>query len=105
MRVLLDECVALQLAKDLADFDVRSVRDMGWTGVKNGALIDLAKGAFDAIFTVDREFGGKYVGTLPIGVVILEAGSTDPLVLRPHMPSVAAALREVKPGQVRRVGV
>jgi len=51
MRVLLDECVPRQLRRDLEGFDVRTVRDMGWSGVKNGALLDLAGEHFDAVFT------------------------------------------------------
>jgi hypothetical protein len=39
MRVLLDECVPRQLRRDLEDFDIKTVKDMGWTGVKNGALL------------------------------------------------------------------
>lgn len=104
MRVLLDECVARQLVNELAAFEVKTVRDMGWTGVKNGALIELARGSFEAIFTVDRDFGGTYPGELPIGVVILEVGSTDPVLLRPHMPAVVSALLTVRAGAVVRVG-
>jgi len=77
---------------------------MGWAGVKNGALIELATGAFDVIFTVDREFGTTYRGPVSIGIVILEVGSTDPVKLLPHMPRVAEALGNVRPGEVRRVG-
>jgi len=77
---------------------------MGWAGVKNGALIELAADAFDVIFTVDREFGATYREPIRIGIVILEVGSTDPVKLLPHMPRVAEALEDVRPGEVRRVG-
>ena len=53
-RVLIDECVPRPLQRELAAFEVWSVQEMGWAGVKNGALIELAAGQFDAIFTVDR---------------------------------------------------
>ena len=39
MRVLLDECVPIQLKRDFAEFDARTVRDMGWLGFKNGASL------------------------------------------------------------------
>ena len=54
MRVLLDECVPRQLRRDLKDFDVKTVQQMGWAGVKNGALLSRAAGEFDVVFTVDR---------------------------------------------------
>lgn len=77
---------------------------MGWAGIKNSALIDRAADGFDAIFTVDREFGSRYRGQLPVGVVILQAGTADPVTLRPHLTSVTEALSRVKRGEVIRVG-
>lgn len=104
MRVLLDECVPKQLKADFGELDVRTVQEMGWTGVKNSALIDQAGGEFDAIFTVDRDFGSRYRGQLPVGIVILEAGTTDPVKLRPHVALALAALSRLKRGEIIRVG-
>lgn len=103
-RVLLDECVPRQLRQELSGFDVRTVQEMGWAGVKNGPLIELAASHFDCLFTVDQEFASTYTGTASIGIVILEAGSTDPVKLRPHMVDVADALGRVRSGEVRRLG-
>jgi len=87
MRVLLDECVPRQLKRDLVGFDVRTTQEMGWAGTKNGALLGLAEEQFDAVFSVDRGLGDALnVQSARIGVVILAVGSTDPVVLRPHMP-------------------
>jgi hypothetical protein len=77
---------------------------MGWAGVKNGALIGLAAEAgFKAIFTVDRKFAANYRGSLPLGVVILIAGTTNPEHLHPFMDRVAKALGQVGEGEVLRV--
>ncbi len=103
-RVLVDECVPRPLHRDLTGFQVRSVQEMGWAGVKNGVLIKLAAAEFDAIFTVDRDFGAAYTGAPPVGIVILEVGSTDPNKLRPHMAAVITALAVVRPGEIKRVG-
>lgn len=77
---------------------------MDWSGVKNSALIDRAGDDFDAIFTVDRDFGSRYRGQLPVGIVILQAGTTDPVKLRPYLASVLEALSRLKRGEVIRVG-
>ena len=104
MRVLLDECVPRQLKRDLVGFDVRTTQEMGWAGTKNGALLGLAEEQFDAVFSVDRGLGDALnVQSARIGVVILAVGSTDPVVLRPHMPKVVDALQQVRRGQVLRV--
>ena len=39
MKILLDENLPKQLKADFGpDYDVRTVRDMGWMGKKNGEL-------------------------------------------------------------------
>ena len=38
---LLDECVIKQLKSHLPEFEVFTVRDMGWGGIKNGNLMAL----------------------------------------------------------------
>ena len=53
MRLLLDECVPKRLQLELRGHDTKTVQDMGWAGIKNGALLQLADGQFDALLTVD----------------------------------------------------
>ena len=90
----------------LPGFDVRTVRDMRWAGAKNGALIDLAAEAgFQAIFTVDREFGATHRGPLPLGVVMLAARTTNPERLSPFMERVAEALGQVRKGEIVTITV
>jgi hypothetical protein len=43
MRILLDECVHARLKRELSSHDVRTVREMGWDGIKNGKLLALAE--------------------------------------------------------------
>ena len=54
MRLLLDECVPKRLKRELLGHEVKTVQDMGWAGIKNGALLKLADGQFDALLTVDQ---------------------------------------------------
>jgi hypothetical protein len=54
VRVLLDECLpGRKLKPAFPSHDVRTVADMGWRGVKNGALLARAEAEFDAFVTVD----------------------------------------------------
>lgn len=41
MQVLLDECVPRPLKRELPDYQVRTVVEMGWSGKKNGELLQL----------------------------------------------------------------
>lgn len=105
MRVLLDECVPRSLTRGLAPHDVRTVQAMGWSGIKNGALLARAAVDFEALFTIDKDFAGRRDSTgNSLILVILLARSSDPVLLQPHMSAVRAALEQAQPGQVVRVG-
>jgi len=55
MRLLLDENLPKRLKEDFSAHEIYTVRDMGWTGVKNGALLALMiENSFDALLTYDK---------------------------------------------------
>ena len=55
MKILLDECVTKHLKPYLADFDVCTVREMQWSGIKNGKLMTLCvEHHFDVLLTIDK---------------------------------------------------
>ncbi len=56
MRLLLDDSVPVRLRRSLPSHSVKTVVEMGWGGVKNGALLTLAAKEFDAFLTVDKNF-------------------------------------------------
>jgi predicted nuclease of predicted toxin-antitoxin system len=101
MRVLLDECVPKRLRQELPGHTVKTVVEMGWSGVKNGALLQLATADFDCFLTVDRnlQFQQNVVG-LKIGVIILHAQGNDLASLQPLMQKVRTSLEQLTPGQV-----
>ena len=105
MRLLLDECVPKRLRRELVGHEVKTVQDMGWAGIKNGALLKLADGQFDALLTVDQgiEYQQNLSG-LTISVVVMLAASNDVDDLRPLLPSVEQALGDLRAGETRRVG-
>ena len=54
MRLLRDESVPVRLRRSLPSHSVKTVVEMGWGRVKNGALMTLAAKEFDAFLTVDK---------------------------------------------------
>ncbi len=44
MRLLLDECVPKRLKREILLHDVRTVAELGWSGLKNGALLRTLEG-------------------------------------------------------------
>ena len=93
MRLLLDECVPKRLKRELHGHEAKTVQDMGWAGIKNGALLRLADGQFDALLTVDQglEYQQNLSG-LRISVVIMTAPSNDVDDLHPLLPAVKRLL-------------
>lgn len=105
MRLLLDECVPKRLKRELLGHEVQTVQDMGWAGIKNGALLTLADDQFDALLTVDQgiEYQQNLSG-LKISVVVMLAASNDVDDLRPLLPGVEQALASLRAGEMMRVG-
>ena len=55
MKVLLDECVTRKLKSRLPDFEVYTVTDMNWNGLRNGNLMRVAiEAGFDVFLTIDK---------------------------------------------------
>ena len=54
MKVLLDECVPRKLKREFAEYEVFTVTEQGWSGIKNGNLLALAESEFDVFLTVDQ---------------------------------------------------
>ena len=105
MRLLLDECVPKRLKGELLGHEVQTVQEMGRAGIKNGALLKLADGQFDALLTVDQgiEYQQNLSG-LAISVVVMLAASNDVDDLRPLLPGVEQALASLRTGETMRVG-
>lgn len=55
MKLLLDENLPKRLKLDFPGYEVYTVRDMQWNGIKNGELLKLMlKDSFDALLTFDK---------------------------------------------------
>lgn len=54
MNILLDEGVPRVSKRRLTDLSISTVEEMGWRGIKNGALLDLMAGRFDVLITTDK---------------------------------------------------
>lgn len=105
MRVLLDEQLPRQLARELTGHEVRTVRQQNWTGLKNGELLRrAADDHFDVLVTADQnlEFQQNLTGSR-LGVVVLVALSNALEDLLPLVPTLLAAISTSRPGSIVRV--
>ena len=79
-----------------------TVRDMGWSGTKNGALLQLiATQSFEVFITVDQNmaFQQKLQG-LSFAVIVMIAPTNRMADLVPLMPVLNTALGTIKPGDI-----
>lgn len=104
MRVLLDESMSRFVAPLLTGHEVRTARQMGWAGLKNGALLSQAVAAgFQALVTADRSIEYQQdVARVGLGVVVLVARSNRIEARSPRTPRLGGA-DNVRPGQVVHV--
>ena len=97
MKILLDECTPHVLKRLLTGFEIKTVQDLGWVGITNGALLQLAEGQFDVLITSDQNL--KYQQNLTkrqVAIIQLPTNQV-PLVIK-LVPKVRAALRRVQTG-------
>ncbi|MBN4006129.1 DUF5615 family PIN-like protein [Nostoc sp. LPT] len=102
MRILLDECVPRPLRRELTDYEVRAVVEMGWSGKKNGELLQLmVQESFTVLLTTDQNL--RYQQNLQqagVAVLVLVASSNRLPDLLPLIPSVRNVLETIAPGGV-----
>lgn len=104
MRILLDESVPARLGPLLTGHASVTVQRKGWAGVKNGKLLTLAASEFDVLLTADKgmEYQQNLV-TLPIAVLIVLARSNRIKDLTPAVPTILAALADLRPRTLCKV--
>lgn len=98
VRVLIDECLPIQVRHLLPGHETVTVEYLGWKGLKNGALLDAAEqGGFGVLVTSDvallRE---QNLTRRKIGVVVLRSNKLKQL--RVMAAAISEAVRTVMPG-------
>ena len=98
MCLLLDESVPSKLKRALASHYVRTVVELGWSGLKNGNLLTVAALEFDVVVTVDKNMPYQQnLYILPVAVVILDAVSNKLSSLLPLAPELERVLSKLPP--------
>lgn len=106
MRVLLDECLPRRLKRELSGHQVYTVPEMGWAGVKNGALLRLIQdAAFDVFVTIDGNLTYQQnLRGVSLAIVVLSAPDNTIESLRPLAPAILAAIHGISAGEIIPVG-
>ena len=82
----------------MPNHEVRTVVEMGWSGIKNGKLLALAASEFDVFITVDNNLPYQQnLTALSVAVIVLDAMSNELPALLPLVPVLERALSSLKP--------
>ena len=104
MRVLLDESIPIDFARDLESLGAETVIGLGWAGLKNGALLHQAAGQFQVLVTMDKNLRFQQnLAAHPIGIVLIRARSNRIDDLRPLVPKILDAVAAVELGKILAV--
>ena len=106
MRTLLDECVPRPLKREFANYKIRTVVEMGWSGKKNGELLELmSQEGFTILVTTDQNLRHQQnLEQAGVAVVVLVAKSNRLPDLTPLIPDTFSVLNTMTPGEVVEIG-
>jgi len=95
MRLLLDENLPRRLKTDFAEYEIYTVRDKGWNGIKNGQLLQLmVENGFHALLTFDKNLQHQQnFQKYTIAVFVLSALNNTYLELTKLSPKVHGYLK------------
>ena len=101
MRILLDECVPLQVRDALTGHEVVTTQKLGWGGMSNGDLLNKAEQAgFDVFLIADKNL--RYQQNLVHRrIAILELWTNHRPTLEKHFPKIRAAVEGMATGAYR----
>jgi predicted nuclease of predicted toxin-antitoxin system len=105
MKILLDECLPLDLRHSFPGHEAHSAQWAGLKSKKNGELLRSAELAgYDVLLTVDQGF--EYQQNLTarkISIILIRSKTNQIEDLLPFVDAILDALKAVIPGQVLRI--
>ena len=104
MKILLDECVPVQVRNALVGHDVFTAQKMGWSGFSNGALLQRSEQeSFELFIVADKNL--RYQQNLTgRKLAILELWTNHRPTLEKHLDRVRTAVATMSPGEYRVLG-
>ena len=105
MKVLLDECVPVQVRRALTGHEVATAQQMGWGGISNGDLLAAAENAgFDLFILADKNL--RYQQNMAgRRLPILELWTNHRPTLEKHFAAIRAAAESMQPGEYRQLEI
>jgi hypothetical protein len=102
MKILLDECVPWPMRHLLTGDSCSSVSNRGWSGIRNGDLLERAEAEFDLFITSDQNI--RYQQNLSGRLIaILELSTNDHRRIQAASALVNEVIKTVRPGDFQHL--
>jgi hypothetical protein len=83
---------------------VKTVPEMGWSGIKNGELLKRAQSHFQVMITVDQNVERQQnLERFRLGLIVIAVPNTRLERLRPCTGAILAALDKIKAGNLVKI--
>lgn len=102
MKILFDQGTPVLLKNALANHDVKTVFEMGWSDMENGALLRVAEDTFSVFITTDQQLRHQQ-NLAGRKLAILVLGTTSWPRIREQLPKVTEAVEEITAGAYREI--
>ncbi len=102
MKILLDECVTRKVKRYLSEFEVYTVGEMGFSGLKNGELLaEAEKQGFDILLTIDKNIDSQQnIGKYSLSLVIFDVLKSNIKYFTELIPQFKSQISSYQKGQV-----
>ncbi len=104
MKILLDESVPSPMQSLLSNHVCTTVQSKGWSGIRNGDLLQQAEAEFDLFITSDQNI--RYQQNL-VGrsIAILELSTNDINRIRAAATILDDAVANIQPDELKRLEI
>ncbi len=101
MKILLDECIPKKAKSLLKEYDVKTVPEMGFNGLKDGPLLSAAeKDKFDVLLTIDKNINKQQnVKKFKVSVVILDVLKSTVRHIEKLIPKFKSQIKTFEKGK------
>jgi predicted nuclease of predicted toxin-antitoxin system len=102
MKILLDECLPLDLRHSFPSHDVHTAQWAGFKSKKNGELLLVAESAgYNVLLTVDQGISQQQrSASRKLSIIVVRSRTNQIEDLLPFVDAILKALTTIKPGQI-----
>ncbi len=97
MKILIDENLPKKLKKALSEFEIYTIQEMEWLGLKNGELIrSMIEDKFDTLITFDQNLQYQQnLSNYPISIVLVNLQNNQFSTILPHIEKMENLLKAI----------